>query len=96
MKNFLLSALTLIFSVSAAAQFPNDISTLQPGVSETCCNWGRVEIAPGQEHELARFDGAGVITYFYLTDGRGGIQDRNLVLRIYWDGMSRRPISSAP
>lgn len=86
MKKTLILLFAVLFTTAAQAQPYGDISTLKSGVSETRCNWGRVEIAPGTEHELARFDGAGAVTYFYITDGRGGIQDRNLVLRFYWDG----------
>ncbi len=84
--SFLLITATLFGTVSASAQIFGDISELRPGVSGTNCSWGRVEIAPGEEHELAVMEGAGMITYFYITDGRGGIHDPNLVLRMYWDG----------
>lgn len=68
------------------AQAVGDISILTDGVSQTMCSWGHVEIGPGEEYQLASFDGAGAIRYFYITDGTGGIQSRNVVLRMYWDG----------
>lgn len=90
MKNKIVFLTIIIawFSVltSVNGQFTNELSELRTGVSDGKCSWGRVEIQPGSEFELARFDGAGMITYFYFTDGRGGIVDKNVVLRIYWDG----------
>ncbi len=62
-----------------------NIYELTNGVSKTNCSWGKVVLDPGEEYELAKFDGAGLITYFYITDGRGGITSRNIILRIYWD-----------
>lgn len=75
------------FLTSAAAMAQvSDISVLSNGRTETSCHWGHIEVGPGDEIVLAEFDGAGAIKYFYITDGRGGIQSRNLVLRMYWDG----------
>lgn len=64
----------------------NDLSRLTEGTTQTNCSWGHVEIAPGQEHVIAEIDGAGALKYFYITDGRGGITEQNLILRMYWDG----------
>lgn len=88
MRNLLCAFVCLFLTSAIASAQPagKDISMLTEGVSETSCYWGRLEIAPGEEKVLAEFDGAGAVKYFYITDGRGGIQSRNLILRMYWDG----------
>lgn len=92
-----LAAALLFASCTSIPNVQNygNISDLKSGTTATNCNWGRVEIAPGEEHLLAQIDGAGMIDYFYITDGRGGIQSPNLVLRIYWDG-SEKPSVNVP
>ncbi|MFA6738523.1 MAG: glycoside hydrolase family 172 protein [Bacteroidales bacterium] len=88
MKNtlFLISLLsTFLLGVSCSNKTGGDLSDLKPGVTQTHCNWGKVEIEPGEEWELAHLKGPGIITYFYMTDGRKGIVNKNLVLKIYWD-----------
>ncbi len=81
-----LAAAALMSVIAVSAEAPQGLYSLRDAASDSRCNWGRVEIAPGGEHELASWDGAGALTYFYITDGRGGITDPGLVLRIYWDG----------
>lgn len=85
--------LTIIAVVAATACTNNsrqlgNISDLVDGTTQTNCSWGHIEIAPGQEYTIAEIEGPGSLQYFYITDGRGGITSRNLVLRIYWDGNS--------
>lgn len=64
-----------------------NISDLKPGTTITDAHFEKMQIAPGEEYTLSQIDGAGMITYFYITDGRGGIEAPNIVLRVYWDGL---------
>lgn len=83
---FISAALMLGTTSCCNSSLFDDISTLTDGQTYTCCDWGRVELQPGEEKVLCSSEGAGALKYFYLTDGPEYITDEALVLRIYWDG----------
>ena len=61
----LFTLLFLCFLNPCYPQLFNNIYQLKSGVSDGKCNFKGVEIQPGKEYELAKFEGAGIITYFY-------------------------------
>lgn len=85
---------------SATAQNLSHLYEITGGVSDARVEFHDMMIKPGEEKVLADFDGAGEVTYFYITDDSlfhrtdtTGFAYPGLVLRVYWDGNARPSIN---
>lgn len=62
------------------------ISAITGGRTRSISQYTEFALQPGEEAVLAEVKGPGALKYFYLTDGPDNMTDRQIVLRIYWDG----------
>jgi Protein of unknown function (DUF2961) len=81
----ILEVITIVSVSNLNAQLLNDLYKPKQGVSSNAIRYQAVNIESGKEIELANLTGAGLITYFYITDNSKGNIYRGLVLKIYWD-----------
>lgn len=84
-----------LITFEVKGQSLNDLYKPKPGVSANALQYKDITIEPGKEIELANFTGAGLITYFYITDNSNGHIYPGLVLNIYWDN-SKDPSVNVP
>jgi hypothetical protein len=82
-------------SFDMTGQFLNELYMQKTGVSATAIHYEVQKIDPGKEIELANIKGAGLITYFYITDNSFGNIYNGLVLKMYWDN-SKEPSVNVP
>jgi hypothetical protein len=99
MKFWFFSLLIFVFlytnSADSKGQILDDLYKHKGGVSRNSIQYEVQTIEPGKEIVLAKIEGAGLITYFYITDNSQGNIYQGLVLKIYWDG-SKEPSVNVP
>jgi hypothetical protein len=81
---------TLLFLWVAAAgaafgQFASDLYRITDGVSGAISAFHQVSVLKGSETILAKLQGPGKVTYFYITDDTVGRWYPGLVLKVFWD-----------
>ncbi len=95
-KSLLALSVLLFFNTTVTqCQFLSDLYKHKNGITANAIQYKDVDIEPGKEIELANLKGAGLISYFYITDNSNGHFYNGLVLKIYWDG-SKEPSVNVP
>jgi hypothetical protein len=82
------SGITLLFLWAAAAAFGQsapELYRITDGVSGAVSAFHQVTVTKGGETVLARLQGPGKVTYFYMTDDTVGRWYPGLVLKVFWD-----------
>jgi hypothetical protein len=83
-------ALVVCFGCRAAAQNVQELYRMSSGQFANHMEYHGIDLAPGQEFELANLAGPGLVTYLYFTDNSGsratsGGYYPGITLKVYWD-----------
>ncbi len=97
LKQLLIMGFSLCIMRTAFAEPDStmDIFRITAAVFDSHVEYHKFDIAKGKEVELANIEGAGKITYFYLTDDSHGELHPGLVLKVYWDD-AKEPSINVP
>src|SRR6187401_2587079 len=69
----------------AFGQSASDLYRISDGVSGAVSAFHQLSVSKGGEAVLARLQGPGKVTYFYITDDTVGRWYPGLVLKVFWD-----------